>query len=608
MSKRKGRARRGRAIPAEKRRTSLRKQRRSDSLNGRLDTPSGSNGSLANDPLPVQRLVLRRTWLWLPPLVGLALRVVHLRAVFAEPALHDFLLLDSAVYADMARSVLRGDLLIGREPFSMGPLYAYLLALLWRVSGLSNHVVIVVQTAVGLVSIVLVTLLARRVSSRLGACLAGLTFAAYAPTVMLETKLQGESFALCIVLLVTFMLSNARASGRRTPVLFASAALLGGACLLRPDLLLLVGLLATWLLVPSKLPLRQLRLDDLRFGRAGVWLACVTVVVSLATVRNYVVSGEPILISSQSGISFYQGNNPRAEGTYSPPVELSGDKVHQEREARAVAERELGKHLSYAEVDSYWFRRGLAYLFGNPGDAFELFARKLGLLVSSAELSGEYVVRAERCLAPSLRIAAVPFGLFLSAAVLGAARARRCDPALTRLLMLIAISGLLTGMAFFVASRYRLVAAAHLAVFVGSAWDTINGWLTSTKRLTLGRPLLGAAALVVSMIPWSDAERFQAAGELYNLGGLHYEHKHYEEAIRYYLAALKVRPKSQHLLYNLSQAYAVSGDYRAAAKHLNELLRLNPQELEARHYVEQYQTLATTRHNRKIALTPVCEL
>ncbi|HEX2876244.1 MAG TPA: hypothetical protein VHP33_33560, partial [Polyangiaceae bacterium] len=326
------------------------------------------------------------------------------------------MLLDSKMYWDEAHALLGGSL--GTEPYRIGPLYPLVLSGIWGVFGVSLPAVFVLQTMVGLGSILLVTLLARRVGSAPAACAAGVAFAAYGPTIMLEAKLMSETLAVALVLLGTYLLTGELLSRRRCVV---SGVVLGAACLARPDFLLALPLIAVARFgnLSSKLS-ELLRLDRKTRKLAVFWAVGAVAVVGLATARNVAVSGQLVLISSQGGITFYHGNNPRAEGTFAPPPELPTDKHGHDAQARVFAERELGRHLTPAEVNAFWTRRGVAYLLSDPVAALVLMGRKLYCFASSTELSGEYVLEAERCLAPSLRVAITPFGLFLAAAILGA--------------------------------------------------------------------------------------------------------------------------------------------------------------------------------------------
>jgi tetratricopeptide (TPR) repeat protein len=548
-------------------------------------------------------------------------------AISNDPVLEGFLLLDAQAYAELAQRILEGDWLLGPEPFGLGPLYAYLLAGCWALFGQSHFAQFAVQSAAGLASVWLITRSARRLSSEGGACMAGCAFAIYGPAVMLEGKLFGETFAVFFTLLCTYFLSNRHLTLHRT---LLSGASMGAACLLRPDLLLVVPLLALWIGV-SHTPLRhycsalashgktaalprlcaQIRaVTETALRRSGrrsaLWLGAVLLVVSVATIRNILVSGEGILISSQGGVTFYQGNNPRADGTFTVPKGFSGDKAHQESEAKALAESALGRPLSYSEVSSYWYGLGFDYWVANPEGAVALFARKVGYWVSSLELSSEYNLAAERCIQPGLKLAFLPFGLLLIATVGSLKRALRRNARLAGYHLSFALAGLLMGLIFYVSSRYRLCAAAHLAVFVGPAFDAALGQRGVAPWSSLKRQL-AVVAIALTMLPWNDAPERQAASQLRNLAFIHYSNHEPDKALPFLVTARQTLPDSYRVRYTLGHVLALLGDYRAAVDELEVALRLRPLHAETGAYLQEYGKLAVA-NSKTIVQAPLCEL
>lgn len=551
--------------------------------------------------------MLAKWWLGIPVLVGLLIRTIYHAELRAQSSLSEFLLLDSVVFSKMASDILDGDLLAGTQPFSVGPLYAYALAIQRALFGIDWTTTLVVQSIVGVGNVGLVTLVARRFASPVGACLAGVAYAAYAPALLLETKLLGETYCVFLTLLATWLLSGGepvagkRISWRR---LAGSGTCLGAACLARPDLLLFLPLGLAWIAGVSR-PLGK-RWRSVEWRAVLAWSVPVVFVVGLATARNYEVTGEFIPISTQGGVTFYQGNNPRAEGTFSVPEQLSGNKITQEREAKEVAERDVGRTLSHREVDEFWFGRGVDYLTLDPRATVHLIWRKFAYWVGSAELSAEYSVKAERCLTSSLDLAFVPFGAMLAALVLGGGVAHRRAPALVVLLGAFVLSALLTGLIFFVTSRYRLAAAAHLAVFVGPAYDQVarwvkGGWAGASLRLVVAASILG-----LSLLPGRRAERFQAASEFYNLGNSHYRRGEFEAAVSSYLTALSVRPEYWQLQFNLAQAYASLGDQASASKHMSKVIQLNPNSEKAHAVGRRFAAVSDA--GRNFRGEPLCEL
>ena len=123
----------------------------------------------------------------------------------------------------------------------------------------------------------------------------------------------------------------------------------------------------------------------------GIFLA-----IAPATLRNYWVTGEVTLISSQAGVTFFDGNNPKSRGLYSRAGAISGNPLSQSEEQRQVAEQAAGRPLSQSGVSRYWFGRGFAHLKSDPVRAVGLIARKLRFWLSSDEVPVDYALPAER--------------------------------------------------------------------------------------------------------------------------------------------------------------------------------------------------------------------
>lgn len=510
----------------------------------------------------------------------------------------------------MARRIAGGDWLLGAEPFAVGPLYAYFVGVLWGLFE-SNLLVFVIQSGVGLGSVYLVTRASRALASTAGACGAGCAFALYAPAVILEGRLLAETLAVFMTLASIHLLSTRSERPWQAPL---SGGFAGAAALLRPDLLLAIPVLGAALLLlpphPTHTPDPSLRVRLVasarsHWRRCAVFLAAAIAVVGLATGRNWVVLGEPVIVSTQGGITFYQGNNDRADGTFSMPSGFSGRKLTQEDEARNLAEKALGSGLGYGEVSAYWYEQGFGFLIEHPDRALELFLRKLRYWTSSMELSADYSVRGARCLQPALAFAFVPFGAFLVAALFGWRSAISRAPRRAVLHLSVAAVGLVVGLVFYVSTRYRLCAAAHLAVFLGPALDGALGWQRSVTWSN-ARRAAAVCLLGLSLVHWTDAERLQAATELRNLGVRHYEDRQPERAVSLLLAARNARPDNWEIRYSLAHALGVLGDTEAAAEEMERALALRPDSAETRRYLEQYRVRKTESRNVQVA--PICEL
>ncbi|MEN9577199.1 MAG: hypothetical protein RJA70_208 [Pseudomonadota bacterium] len=513
------------------------------------------------------------------------------------------LILDSAVYWEMAGTIAQGDWAYGGQVYSLAPLYGYWLAGLRAVFGASETPVLVLQQLLGLGTVYCVVLLTRRVFADSAALVAGGLYGFYGAAALLESKILGASLDTFLSLLGVLLLVHAEAAlgkaptgKRRWPVwwaLLGSGLALGLAATARPNALLFIPPLLFWLFwrVKNLVPVRVV------FGAVALCVAPVLL-------RNTLVAGDAVLISGQGGITFYQGNNPRASGSYSKVEGLSGDPAKQAQESQQLAAKELGAAitaepaaLKASQVSEYWLGRGLTYLREHPGEALILIGKKLRYWLGSAELSTEYLLRVERELYPVIGLMPVPFGLILAFAFLGGVGTwapkqewKGEDPirerALAALVLIPIVVNLLTVLAFYFASRYRLAAVPFLCVFAGG-WVALF-WLRLKRDLPVLLWLGTAAAIAIfSLIPRGDAERLQAASQFFNLAGAQSAEERYAQAISLYQRSLELDPKDWRTRYNLALHHLHLQRPNEARAELLRVLALSPGLEPAKRYLEK---------------------
>jgi tetratricopeptide (TPR) repeat protein len=148
----------------------------------------------------------------------------------------------------------------------------------------------------------------------------------YGGGALLEVKLLPATLATLLATLSLFFCLwsiDRPTTLRRGIVRGLAGGALGGAALCKPDLLLVLPLAAagSWLFQRGSLR------SNLVVSGACVLGCCAAVFP--AALHN-LGAGEFVPISSQGGITFFQGNNPRAEGTFSLPEGFSGNKATQQ--------------------------------------------------------------------------------------------------------------------------------------------------------------------------------------------------------------------------------------------------------------------------------------
>jgi tetratricopeptide (TPR) repeat protein len=624
--------------------------------------PAGSSPSAvpaASSSHPATGSPSASSWAWrtLPVAVvlgvALALRLAHWAAVRRAPFIAE-LAMDSREYDRWAREIAAGDWL-GHGVFFQAPLYPYLLALLYKVFGRNLDAVYLVQIACAVAGCYALYRAGRAMAGeRVGLAAAALA-AVYGPFLFYDVQLLKESPAVAVVCFLLWALAAAAAEpGPAMAMAVAPGeppAVPGGAALPAPAparsarrwLLagLLLGALAllrenALLVVPFLLPLPWIAQAGRRAQaghaalRAGALLAGVCLALAPVALRNGRVGGDYLPTTFQGGVNFYIGNNPRADGTYRPIVPGKQVPELERREPVRLAEQEVGRRLTAAEVSRFWLGRALAWARSHPGDFLRLSLRKVGLFWSWYEWPDAVDYYAVRGQSPVYRLPLLEFGgVTLLAALglgfLGGGRARRLAPAL-----LFAGGWMVSTVAFFLFARYRLPVVPALlllaALPVAGLLDSVaatrwvraaptapGGGLREAPALRLaGLGLAVAAAFVLPRLagfaPRLDLVHFnlgrlaeergdaELAGRHYrtvlavspgdflawlDLGNLAARRRDWPEALRCYRRAAALEPASDDAQSNLGGVYLALGDLAAASRHLDRALALNPQSVQA---------------------------
>lgn len=505
---------------------------------------------------------------------ALLVRLAHWWAVRDEP-FFAWLAMDSQEYDRWAQEIAAGNWL-GSQVFFQAPLYPYLLAVLYAVFGRSLDAVYLVQIGVAVAGIWALYRAGREMGGeRVGLAAAGLA-AFYGPFLFHDVQLLKESLAVSTACFLLWMLAQRR--------WLVAGLLLGVLALLRENALLLLPFLAA-----GKGFVRK---------SAGLLAGLILAVLPVA-LRNGIVGGDFLPTTFQGGVNFYIGNNPEADGTYQPIVPGKQIPALERQEPVRVAEQELGRKLSPAEVSSYWMGKSLAWAAEHPGDFLRLQLRKIGMFWSWYEWPDavDYYWVRSRWLAP------VEFGAVMLLALAGLWMIRR-EPGPFAPALLFALGWMLTTVIFFLFSRYRLPAVPALMILAAVPLARVQGKkillvlaVLILPHLTGFQPRLDLVHYNLGRIedergnPDAAREHYKAAFVLnpedflacLNLGNHAARRGDWETALRFYLRAEDLEPSSDDVQSNLGGVYLALGDLDEAARRFDRALALNPQNPSALH-------------------------
>ena len=504
----------------------------------------------------------RRTALMVILAAALLLRLGLLAQYRAGSVFYSQLMLDAQVYDDWARTIAAGSWL-GGEVFYHAPLYPYLLAIAYSLLGHHYLPIYGLQILLGLGMIYLVYRIGRETASEWVGLAAAALLTLYAALPFFELKIMATSVAVFLGTAALALLAEAwRKGGSLRWAL--SGALIGAAALAAPAALLLAPVYGVALL-----------LRGVRWAEAGALAAGAILAIAPATIHNLNAGGGFVPISSQGGITFYQGNTPKSRGLYRTVEGFTGSPLSQHQEEKAAAEKAAGRPLTDAEVSGYWLGKGLDAMAAQPGAALGLLQMKLWRWFSSIEYSTEYSQAVERRDLWLLWVLLLPWGVLAVGGVAGMLLGRSVFPNLTPVSLFLA-GTILAPLIFYVSSRYRLAAAPALAILCAVTLERLVA-RARARGLLDALPVTMVLVILcgVTCIPLGRDHLFQEANVRYNAGNLFYDRGDYDTAIALYSQALEVNDFEFYRV-NLGNALTRKGRFDEAIQQYRLVTQKKP--------------------------------
>jgi len=496
--------------------------------------------------------------------VALLVRVVYL---FQYHATGDWsqLTVDANYHHHWAQDIAAGDV-FGDTTYFRAPFYVFCLALLYAVLGDSLWIGRLFGLAIGLASVALTSLLARRLFGAKAGFFAGLVHALCMMAVYFEPELLVDPLYTLLLLaalhgFVTWYDSRAV----RDALTFA--VLLGLAAITRPNALVMVPvavlvLAVRWRRIAAPVP----HLGALALG--------LLLVIGPITLRNYLKANDPALIATSGGINLYIGNNPEADGAAAVLPPPMGPYWRLEQ-TEYIAESDLGRDLTPGEVSAYWTDRALAWMKDNPGAFLRLYARKFFLFFSNAPVSNNRDLEPFISRIAVLRLNPVRFALVFGLAVAGLAAGALASRPLRWILLFVALS-ILSGAVFFYATRFRLPLEPVYFALAGFALARLPD-LWRESRLRCGAALGGGilAALVSFALPGPPVTGY-SIHPLVEAGGYEYQKGNYVQAWRHYQMAAAVDSVYPGVNTNIGSVLLALEQADSAEVYFQREVRFNP--------------------------------
>jgi len=575
---------------------------------------------------------------------------------------------DMHFYNDWGQRILGGQV-TDHFAFYGLPLYAYLLALLYRIFGYNPFVAGLVQAGLDAGIAVLIYRFARQTlpatetvkltwttwlwrfatqhQARIVGVVAALGWAFFAPAQAYAVILMPTVWFVFVFWLIVWRIvrSNRAPGGKEC---FLLGLIIGVTAMGVATIFVLVPLILAALLFKSKIDNRTWHIVAVR---TALLLAGIGAGTSPCWIHNYFVARDPVFLSAHSGINFWIGNNPTANGYPRFPPGLRAGQAAMLQDSITQAEAFAGHALKRSEVSAYWSGKAKDYVASHFGDWLKLLALKLRNFWSAFQYDDLSIVTALR--EQGVILPGIYFGVVAALATPGMLLAWWLAPQ-SRWITAAILLSMLAMLAVFVTERYRLVAvpgllvfaafglsilwqacatnqvrfaAIYLALLCGStifvAWpqrtpslwalDAYNsGWQAlESNNLPLAEKKL---ALAYAYVPDNSetvfalgnlrlvqnkpdvAESFYRAvltidsqhkGALNNLGVLALDANRYGEAETWFRRAAVVDPSNAKTHFLLAKTLLAKNDRRAAETEIDAALRLKPDQPEFKALSEQ---------------------
>lgn len=307
-------------------------------------------------------------------------------------------------------------------------------------------------------------------------------------------------------------------------------------------------------------------------------IGCALVLLGIASgtspcwLHNYFIARDRVFLSAHSGINFWIGNNPDANGYPRFPPGLRAGQAAMLQDSIDVAESVAGHPLKRGEVSQYWSAKARDYIADHPLAWLRLLGLKLRNFWSAFQYDDLSIITNMR--EQGVTFPGIYFGL-LAALALPAMILTWNTARLGRWITGAIFLQMLALLPVFTTERYRLPIVPGLAVFAAF------GLVTLFSNLAAGnvRPVLSYAMLLMVstlLVSWPQRGLSLWALDAYNSGWQALESGNLSLAERKLELARAYVPDNAETNFALGNLKLAQNDTSAASSLYLTTLRLDP--------------------------------
>ncbi|MGH7198520.1 MAG: tetratricopeptide repeat protein [Candidatus Omnitrophota bacterium] len=484
---------------------------------------------------------------------------------FFEP-----LLLDPEYYHNWALRILKGG--FAEEGVFYGlPLYPLFLALCYKIFGVSFLMVKIIQGFLGLLTIFFIYKIGEKIASQKAGLLAAGLATFYGPLFFHEFIFIPESLSLPLYA-ASLIMACVVAETTTVPKAAFAGFLFGLAALTKAGIILFVLCFVIFLVI------RQISSKARTFFPPFACLAVFLLTLAPVTAHNVLRGKDFVFLTAHSGLNFYIGNNPYAEGVLSGPQFVGKNVEVQRRESRIIAERELGRTLKPSEISKYWSGKAWEFIREHPWSFLKLCLKKFVLFFDAREISDVEDYNFTRIFNPFLRLPWPSFALLGPLFLFGFVACFRAFK--HRVLLVLWLACYVTGiLLYFVNARYRL---PLLSLFFPVAAAGVLEFFETLKARSWGKSGAYAAILLAGIwmtqaaLVQRDWSRLHA-----NAGDSYLRKNEIEKAIQFFQSALDLEPDYARVHLQMGVALTKMGRHEESKAYYARSIELDPTNAQA---------------------------
>ena len=289
-------------------------------------------------------------------------------------------------------------------------------------------------------------------------------------------------------------------------------------------------------------------------------------------IHNYFVARDPVFLSAHSGVNFWIGNNPLATGYPRFPPGLHAGQEVMLKDSINVAEKAAGYPLKRSQISAYWSAKAKDYIRHHFYEWLRLLSTKAKNFWNAFQyddLSMITALREYHVLLPGLR-----FGIVAALAIPGLLIACHLFP-LSRWILAAILLQMLALLPVFITERYRLVAVPGLLIF--AAFGLSIFWQAcATMQLRLAAVYLALLVGSTIFVAWPVREPSLWALDAYNSGWQALESNDLALAEKKLQLAYAYVPDNAETNFALGNLRLAQGNKSAAKSYYLATLRLDP--------------------------------